>query len=145
MRPQLKRNLILRIDLERTLDRYIAVFGLGRVIQLAVSCVPRSCVVPSARTFMGNVIQTLQHDNFQGRVQLPEHYAEGGAHDTTSDQHYVCLFSDHWFFILASIEPFAPSRFKKRSDRREQVARKVALTWASRFNEREIIPVFTKI
>jgi hypothetical protein len=46
---------------------------------------------------MGNVVKTFHHDDVQGRIQLPEHHAEGRAHDAPTDQHYICLSNGHWF------------------------------------------------
>ena len=97
IRPELQRHLELGINLQGALDSHIAIVGFGRMVELAVAGVAGACVVPSVRAFMGNVVETLHHDDVQGRIQLPEHHAESGAHDATADQHYVCLSNGHWF------------------------------------------------
>ncbi len=97
VRPELKRHLKLGIDFQRPLNLDIAIIGFGGVVQLAVTGMPGTCIVPSVGALMGNVVKTFHHDDVQGRIQLPEHHAEGRAHDAPTDQHYICLSNGHWF------------------------------------------------
>ena len=95
--PELKGHFELGVDLEGPFDGHVAILGFRSVVQFAVAGMAGPRVVPSVGAFMGNVVESLHHDDVQGRIQLLEHHAEGGAHDATADQHYVCLSNGHWF------------------------------------------------
>ena len=97
VRPELQGHLKLGVDLQGPINGHIAIVGFGRIVELTVTGMPGTCVVPSVCALMGNVVETLHHDDVQGRIKLPEHHAESGAHDATADQHYVCLSNGHWF------------------------------------------------
>mmetsp|Transcript_71143 Transcript_71143/g.183438 ORF Transcript_71143/g.183438 Transcript_71143/m.183438 type:complete len:633 (+) Transcript_71143:188-2086(+) len=66
--------------------------ALGRrVVGLAQGRVARASVVPAIGALLRNGAEALVHHNLPAGLQLLEHQAHGGAHDASTDQHYVDL------------------------------------------------------
>ena len=84
--PQLARQIELGVDLERLGDVDAPVFALRRVVQLAISRMAGTRIVPGLRTLQPAILERLEDRNSERGFELLEHGAKGGAHDAGADQ-----------------------------------------------------------
>ena len=89
IRPQLSRQIELRVDLERLGDIDAPIFALRRVVQLAIGRVASARVVPRLRTLQAAILERFEYRDSERGFELLEHGAEGGAHYARADQHDV--------------------------------------------------------
>ena len=93
--PELQRHLERGIDLQRAPDAHRAVRQLRRVVQLAVTRMPRPRVVQAVRAFVRHLAQALDHHDLQRRVQMRQQRSQRGAHHPRSDQQHIHFFLRH--------------------------------------------------
>ncbi len=87
--PELTRQIEFGVDLQRLRDVDAAIGTLWRIVQFTIGGMPGPGVVPRLGAFLRAILQRLEHGDRERGLQLLEHRAERGTHDSGADQNDI--------------------------------------------------------